>query len=65
MALSDNIIAQRQSQTGALAGGLGGEKGLKDLGLHLGRDARAVVINPNLDLSIEPLSTDRYGGLVA
>ena len=41
--LFDKAVHHRQAQAGARAGGLGGEKGLKSLGRHLGRHAAAGV----------------------
>jgi hypothetical protein len=47
--LGHNVIADRQSETGALAGRLGREERLEQLVLDLRRDASAVVTHPDLD----------------
>ena len=48
MLLGDNVVADRQAEPGAFAGRLGGEEGLKELVLDLGRDAGTVIANPHL-----------------
>src|SRR5580704_6710033 len=49
MLLGDDVVADRETQARALAGGLGGEERLEQLVLDLGRDAGAVVAHPHLE----------------
>ena len=51
VALGDDVVAEREAQARALAGGLGGEKGLKDFLAHGFGDAGAVVAHPDLDVA--------------
>ena len=51
MLLDDDVVADRQTKTGPFAGGLGREERLEDLVPHLGRNAGAVVADPDLDAS--------------
>ena len=47
--LGDDVVADRQTEPGALAGRLGREERLEQLVPDLGRDAGAVVAHPDLD----------------
>ena len=49
MLLRDDVVADRQPEAGALAGRLGGEKGLEQFVPYRRRDSHAVVAHPNLD----------------
>src|SRR5215213_6690821 len=49
MLLRDDVVTDRQTQAGALAGRLGREEGLEQLVPDLGRNARAVVAHRDLD----------------
>src|SRR6516225_8446243 len=49
MLLRDDVVADREAETGALAGRLGREERLKQLVPDFGRDAGAVVAHPDLD----------------
>ena len=47
MLLDDDIMADGQAKAGAFSGRLGREERIEHLLLHLGRDAGAVVANPD------------------
>src|SRR5690242_8225563 len=49
MLLRDDVIADRETETGALAGRLGGEERLEQFVPNLGSDTGAVVPHPDLD----------------
>src|SRR5205085_1214019 len=49
MLLRDDVVADRQTEPGALPGRLGGEEGLEQLVLDLRRNADAVVAHLDLD----------------
>src|SRR5689334_25071054 len=49
MLLGDDIVADRQAETGAFAGWLGREERLEQFFALFGRNARAVVAHPDLD----------------
>src|SRR5437899_8058640 len=49
MLLSDDVIADRETQPGAFAGRLGRKEGLEQFVSEFGRDAGAVVAHPDLD----------------
>src|SRR6516225_9441538 len=49
MLLRDDVVADREAETGALTGRLGREERLKQLVPDFGRDAGAVVAHPDLD----------------
>src|SRR5262249_14626948 len=51
-----------QTEAGSLAGRLGGEKPVEDLGLDRGRDAGSVVDETNLRQALEPAGLDGDGG---
>src|SRR5215470_17760430 len=53
--LRDDVVADREAQSGALAGRLGREKRLKQLVPDFGRDTGAVVAHPDLD-SVAPIA---------
>ena len=54
MLFHDDVVAHRQSKSGAFAGRLGGEEGIEHLLLHLWRDAGAVVADADFDMVIAP-----------
>ena len=64
MLLHDDVVAERQAEAGAFAGGLGREERIEHLLLHLGRNAGAVVADPDLDAVAEVLGRRRKGRLV-
>src|SRR5215831_12655694 len=45
--LDDDVVADREAETGALPAWLGGEERIEHLVFHLGRDAGAVVADPD------------------
>ncbi len=53
--LDDDVVAEREAETGAFAGRLGGEERIEDLVAHLGRDAGAVIADADLDPVAEAL----------
>src|SRR6516164_5691481 len=53
MLFHHDVVAHRQPKPGALAGGLGGEERIEHLLPHLGRNAGAVVPNPDFDTVAE------------
>ena len=46
--LDNDVVTDRQAKAGALSRGLGRKEGIEHLFLHLGRDADAIVTNPDL-----------------
>src|ERR1019366_6575316 len=65
MLLDDDIIAQRKAETSSLAGGLRRKERIEHLFLYLGRNAGAVVANPDFDGVAEVLGGGGKRGLVA
>ena len=61
MLLHDDVVAEREAEAGPFAGGLGREERIEHLRLHLGRDAGAVVANPDLDAVAEVPASPRQG----
>ena len=55
MLLDDDVVADGQAKPGAFASRLGRIEGVEHLILHLGRDAGAVVTNPDLNALPEVL----------
>ena len=49
MLLDDNVVTDRKAEAGSLASGLGRKEGIEHLVLHLGRNAGAVVADPDFD----------------
>ena len=56
-------MAHGQAEAGALARRLGGEERIEHPLLHLGRNSRAIVADPDLDLVAEILGCRAQGGL--
>ena len=59
MLLHDDVVTDGQAEASALPGRLGREEGIEHLLLHLGRNAGAVVANPDLDVVAEVLRRSR------
>ena len=59
MLLHDDVVAERQAEAGPFAGRLGREERIEHLLLHLGRNAGAVVADPDLDPVAEVLAWRR------
>ena len=55
MLLDDDVMAERKAEPGALTGRLGREERIEHLLLHLGRNAGAVVADPDFDAVAEVL----------
>ena len=53
MLLDDDVVTDGQAKPRSLANGLGGEEWTKQLGLYLGRNAGAIVANPDFDAVTE------------
>ena len=64
MLFHDDVVAERQAEAGSFAGRLGREERIEHLLLHLGRNAGAVVADPDLDPVAEVLRRGRKRGLV-
>ena len=65
MLLHDDVVSDRQAKAGALSGGLGREERIEHLFLHLGRNAGAVVANPDLHAVAEVLCRGARVGSIA
>jgi hypothetical protein len=63
MLLRHDIVADRETETGSLAGRLCGEERLEELVLDLWRDNDAIVGHPNLDCIAEILRRHLQGRL--
>src|SRR5215475_615250 len=61
----DDVVADREAQPRALARGLGGEERVEHLLPHLGRNAVAIVANPDFDAVTEVFRRSRQRGFVA
>jgi len=48
MLLDDDVVADGEAKAGAFSGRLGREKRVEYLFFHVGRDASAVITNPDL-----------------
>src|SRR6476659_8742826 len=64
MLLDDNVVAQRETKTRSLAGGLRRKEGIEHLFLHLGRNTSAVVMDPDLHAVAEVFGRGSKGGLI-
>ena len=64
MLLDDDVVADRQAKSRALAGGLGREERIEHLFLHLGRNAGAVVADRDFDPVAEILGRRSKGRLI-
>ena len=53
MLLDDDVVTERKAEPGAFAGRLGGEERIEHLFLHFGRNAGAVVADPDFDAVAE------------
>src|ERR1700737_3853324 len=63
MLLDDNVVTQRETKTGSLAGWFGREERIEHFFPHFGRNAAAVVANRDLDAVAEVLGRDGKGRL--
>jgi hypothetical protein len=63
--LDHNVVAQREITTGPFARRLGRKERIKYFLPHLGRNAAAVVANPDFDVVAKVLRCSSKGGLVA
>ncbi len=54
MLFYDNVVAQRQAETGPFARRFCRKKWIEDLGSHRFRNAGAVIVYPDLELDSEP-----------
>ena len=61
MLLDDNVVAQRETKTRSFAGGLRRKEGIEHLFLHLGRNASAVVTDPDFYAVAEAFGRDYLG----
>src|SRR5882724_6304812 len=64
MLLDDNVVAQRETKTRSFARGLRRKKWIEHLFLYLGRNASAIVPDPDLHAVAEGFSRDSKGGLI-
>src|ERR1700682_5046579 len=64
MLFNYDIVTQRKTETGSLAGGFCRKERIEHLFLYLGRNAGAVVADSNFDAVTEVLGRDREDGLV-
>src|SRR5262245_45754234 len=65
MLLHDDVVSDRQAQAGAFSGWFGRKERIEHLLLYLGRNARAVVANPDLYAVVEVLRRGSECGLIA
>ena len=64
MLLDDDVVADGQAKPGAFSGRLGREERIEHLLLHLGRNAGAVVADPDLHAVAEVFGRGSKGRLV-
>ena len=65
MLLHDDIMADGQAKTGAFSSRFGCEEGVEYLFLHLGRDACAVIPNPDFHTVSQTSGRGHEGRLIA
>ena len=65
MLLHDDVVSDGQAKASALSSGFCCEKWIEHLFPYFGRDARAIVANPNLNFLAEVLCRRRQGWLIA
>jgi hypothetical protein len=65
MLLDDDVMTDRQAQPGSFAGWLGCKERIEHFLLHLGRNAGAVVADPDLYVVAEILGRGSQNGFVA
>jgi hypothetical protein len=65
MLFDDDVVADGQAKSGALSGWFGREEGIEHLLLYVGRNAGAVVANPDLYAVAEVLRRSRKSRLIA
>ena len=61
MLLDDDVVADGETEAGAFAGRLGCKERIEDLFLHLGRDAGAIVADPDFH-TVAEVPGGRYKG---
>ena len=64
MLLDDDVVTDGKAKPRALADGLGREERIEHLFLHLGRNAGAVVANPDFDAVAEVLGRGSKSRLI-
>ena len=64
MLLDDDVMTDGEAESGAFSGWFGREEGIEHLVLHFGRNASAVVANPDLHALAKVFSRGRKGWLV-
>ena len=65
MLLNDDIVADRKTKTGTLSSWFGRKEGIEHLLLHFGRNAGAVVADPDFHLIAKAAGRGRKGWLIA
>src|SRR5262249_40000874 len=65
MLLDDDIVTNRQAQARAFSGWFSREKGIEHLLLYLGRNARSVIANRDLNFVAKVLCRGSEGWLIA
>src|SRR5713101_5201227 len=64
MLLDDNVVTEGEAKAGPFTGRFGREEWIEHLVLHFGRNAAAVVANPDLDAVTEVPGRGSKGGLI-
>ena len=64
MLLDDDVVTDGQAKPGSFSGRFGCEERIEHLFLHFGRNARAVVANPDFHTVAEVLGRGSKGWLV-
>ena len=61
MLLDDDVVTDREAKPGTFPGGLGCEERIEQFVLHLGRNAGAIVADPDFDAVAKVLGGSRQG----
>ena len=64
MLLNDDVVTDREAKPGPFSGRLGRKERVEHFVLHIGRNARAVVADPDFDPFAKVLSGGSKGRLV-
>jgi len=64
MLLDDDVVTDREPKSRALSGGFHGEEWIEHFLLHVGRNAVAVVANPNFNVVAKVLGCSGHRRLV-